>query len=334
MSLHGRTTRPLDRGPGLAHRCPMTGWLQIDSADRPPSERAEYWRTSICDQFVPISVEPGAGTLRGRVAGGSIAETRLRRIRANRHSFERRWKDIRAADPYVLHLLLLDHGRAHIEQDDRTATLAPGDLLLYDSSRPFRVETDGDFQFTICLLPRRLLPLPEKVQRDRTARVFGSDQGVGAALAPLLTSLARHSVDANPSQQLALQHALVAMYVALMSDDEISGRPPGVHLSLAKSFLARNLGNPRLSPADVAAACNISLSYLHRLFAGDETTVAAYLREQRLQAAYRDLTASTVTEPVIRIAERWGLPDPTHFNRMFKRRFGVTPGELRRPPTS
>jgi AraC-like DNA-binding protein len=333
MALHGRTIRLLDRGPGLAHHCPMTGWLNIDSADRPPSERAEYWRMSVCDQFVPLAVEPGAGPLQGRVAGGDIAETRLRRIRATRHSFERRIKDIQTADPGVLHLLLLDHGRTDLEQGDRTASLAPGDLVLYDSSRPFRVETDGAFQFTICLLPKRLLPLPEKVQNDRTARVFGSQEGIGAALAPLLTSLVRHTIDVEPSQQLALQHAMVTMYVALMSDDEISGRPPAVHMSLAKSFLVRNLGNPKLSPADVAAACNISLSYLHRLFAGDETTVAAYLREQRLQAAYRDLTCSTVAEPVIRIAERWGLPDPTHFNRMFKGRFGVTPGELRRSLT-
>jgi AraC-like DNA-binding protein len=311
----------------------MTGWLQIDSADRPPTERAEYWRTSVCDQFVPLSVDPGAGLLRGRVAGGNIAETRLRRIRATRHSFERRMKDIQTADPCVLHLLLLDHGRTQVEQDDRTASMTPGDLLLYDSSRPFRVETDGDFQFTICLLPKRLLPLPDKVQRDQIARVFSSHEGVGAALAPLLSSLARNTFDAKPSQQLALQHAMVNMYVALMSDDEISGRPPTVHLSLAKSFLARNLGNPKLSPADVAADCNISLSYLHRLFADDETTIAAYLREQRLQAVYRDLTASTVAEPAIRIAERWGLPDPAHFNRIFKRRFGVTPGELRRSQT-
>lgn len=311
----------------------MPALLQIDTADRPPSERVDYWRTSVCDQFVPLQVEPGAGLLRGRVAGGNIAETRLRRIRATRHSFERRAKDIRAADPAVLHLLLLDHGRSSMQQDGRVAAMAPGDLVLYDSSRPFRCVTDGDFQFTICLLPKRLLPVPEKVQRDHTARVIGSDTGVGAALAPMLTALTRHAGDTEPGQQLALQHAMVAMYVALVSED-ISGRPPSVHLSLAKSFIARHLGDPHLSPADVAAACNISLSYLHRLFAGDGTTVAGYLREQRLQAAYRDLTCASIAEPVIRIAERWGLPEPAHFNRVFKKRFGVTPGELRRSPSS
>lgn len=310
----------------------MAAWPQIDTANLPRPERVEYWRTSVCDQFVPIAVEPDATELRGRVGGWEIGETRLRRIRATRHLFERRAKDIRAGDPEVLHLLLLDHGNTRVEQDGRTATLEPGDLLLYDSTRPFRFETDGDFQFTICLLPKRLLPVPESLQRNCTARVFKSDGGVAAALAPLLTALARRPSETEPSQQLALQHAMVNMYVALMSDQSVSGHHPSVHLSLAKSFVVRHLGDPKLSPSDVAAACNISLSYLHRLFSADGITVAGYLREQRLQAAYRDLVAPSFAEPVSRVAERWGLPDPAHFNRIFKARFGATPGELRRPP--
>jgi AraC-like DNA-binding protein len=324
--------RVLDRRPRLAHGYDMPAWLEIDTAKVPSPDRDEYWRTSVCDQFVPLAVDPDAVELRGRVAGRELAETRLRRIRATRHVFERRAKDIRAGDPEVLQLLLVDHGRTRVEQDGRTATLTPGDLLLYDSSRPYRFETDGDFQFTICLLPKRLLPVPESLQRNQTGRVFKSDDGVAAALAPLLTALARRSSDTESSQQLALQHAMVNMYVALMADESDSGHHPSVHLSLAKSFVVRNLGNPKLSPSDVAGSCNISPSYLHRLFAADGITVSGYMREQRLQAAYRDLVAPSFAEPISRVAERWGLPDPAHFNRAFKARFGVTPGELRRAP--
>jgi AraC-like DNA-binding protein len=312
----------------------MSAWLQIDTANIAPPDRGEYWRASVCDQFVPLAVKPDAVVLHGRVAGGDIAETGVRRIRATRHVFERRAKDVRAGDPEVLQLLLVDHGGTRVEQDGRTADLTPGDLLLYDSTRPYRFETAGDFQFTICLLPKRLLPVPESLQRNSTARVFKSDDGVAAALAPLLTALARRTSDTEPSQQLALQHAMVNMYVALMADEKDSGHHPSVHLSLAKSFVVRNLGNSKLSPSDVAGACNISPSYLHRLFAADGITVSGYMREQRLQAAYRDLVAPSFAEPISRVAERWGLPDPAHFNRVFKGRFGVTPGELRRGPKS
>ncbi|MFJ9787507.1 helix-turn-helix domain-containing protein [Amycolatopsis sp. NPDC101161] len=308
----------------------MSGAVQIDAADRPPPERVDYWRSSVCDQFVPLAVEPVGTALRGRVAGGGVAETRLRRIRATRHTFERRTSDIRAEDPGVLHLLLQDRGEAVVEQDGRTATLTQGDLLLYDSSRAFRFRTGDEFQFTICLLPKRLLPLSERVQQEHTARVFSSQEGVGPAAAALLTSMARQDSETSPSQQLALQQAMVSMYVALLSEDGVAGSPPAVHLSMAKSFIVRNLGDPSLSPADIAAACNLSLSYLHRIFANDGTTVVGYLREKRLQAAHRDLTSATVDETVNHIAQRWGITDPAHFSRMFKKHFGLTPGALRR----
>lgn len=308
----------------------MSEWFEISAADRPATERTEYWRTSVCDQFVPLAVEPDGDALRGRVAGGNVAEMRLRRMRATRHRFERRDADIAQTDPEVLHLLHMDHGETLVEQDDRTASVRAGDLLLYDSTRPFRFQTDDDFQFTICLLPKRLVPLPERVQRTWTARALPSSGGVAAAVAPFLCSLARASADADAAQQLALQQAMVSMYVALLSEAGVSGNPPAVNLSLAKSFIARHLGDPRLAPADIAAACSISVSYLHRLFANDDVTVAGYVREQRLQAVHRDLLEAAVEEPVAHVAERWGITDPAHFSRMFKKRFGVSPGELRR----
>lgn len=251
-------------------------------------------------------------------------------MQATSHTFLRRARDIRASDPGVLHLLHQDRGQATVDQDGRTATLAQGDLLVYDSSREFSVTTSPDFQFTICLLPKRLIPLPERRLRDVTARVFPGTDAIPAATAALLTSMVRHTPQPDATQQLALQHALSSMYVALMSEGGVNGSPPTVHLSLAKSFIARNLGDPSLCIADIAAACNLSLSYLHRIFANDGTTVAGYLREQRLTAAHRDLSSPAVDEPVAHIAQRWGIADPAHFNRMFKKRFGITPGELRR----
>jgi AraC-like DNA-binding protein len=34
--------------------------------------------------------------------------------------------------------------------------------------------------------------------------------------------------------------------------------------------------------------------------------------------------------PVSAVAARWGLPDPAHFNRLFKRTYGLPPAEYRR----
>jgi AraC-like DNA-binding protein len=304
--------------------------VRIDTSDKLPSERMDYWRSSMSDQFLPLQVEPDGALLHGSIVGHSVAETRLRQIRGTGHMFARRDQDIRAADPEVLHLMLLDRGRTWVEQDGRSARLTQGDLLFYDSSRPFVFRTDHASQATICLLPKRLLPLPQRVQQKHIAFPVPSNDGVPAAVAAFITMMINHSADADPVQQMALQQAMVSMYMALLSDDHDRRSPTSVHLAISRTFITRNLSNPELCPSDIAVACNLSLSYLHRIFSAEGMTVAGHLREQRLQAAHRDLTSAAVDEPVIRIARRWGIADPSQFSRMFKKRFGLTPGELRR----
>ncbi|MFD0385553.1 helix-turn-helix domain-containing protein [Streptomyces stramineus] len=61
----------------------------------------------------------------------------------------------------------------------------------------------------------------------------------------------------------------------------------------------------------MAAAHHISLSYLHRLFETEATTVAAWIRHQRLERARHDLGDTTQRHiPVHAIAARWGFPAP------------------------
>jgi AraC-like DNA-binding protein len=60
-------------------------------------------------------------------------------------------------------------------------------------------------------------------------------------------------------------------------------------------------------------------------------TVAAWIRERRLQQCRRDLAdprmaAHTITA----IAARWGFDSPTHFSRTFRSTYGLPPHQFRR----
>jgi AraC-like DNA-binding protein len=80
-----------------------------------------------------------------------------------------------------------------------------------------------------------------------------------------------------------------------------------------RAFIRRNLHDPELSPAVIAAEHHISVSYLHRVFtqqSGGET-VAAWIRSQRLESARRDLgDPALCTMPIHSVATRWGIPAP------------------------
>jgi AraC-like DNA-binding protein len=100
-------------------------------------------------------------------------------------------------------------------------------------------------------------------------------------------------------------------------------------------FVARHFRDPRLAPRTIAAACHVSLRYLHQLFADSDSTVAEHVMQLRLEAARRELAAPPNRgRPVAAIAEACGFEDPSHFSRRFRRRFEQTPGAWRRAAMS
>ncbi|MGJ4749089.1 helix-turn-helix transcriptional regulator, partial [Leptospira sp. SA-E8] len=74
----------------------------------------------------------------------------------------------------------------------------------------------------------------------------------------------------------------------------------------------------------------ISPRYIRQLFAGEETTLTDYVQAQRLALAYRMLRDPRLAgQSIGAIAYDCGFSDQSYFNRCFRRRFGMAPGEAR-----
>jgi AraC-like DNA-binding protein len=81
----------------------------------------------------------------------------------------------------------------------------------------------------------------------------------------------------------------------------------------------------------IAAAHYISLRALYTLFETQQTSVAGWIRERRLERCRRDLADPALRErSVSAIAARRGLTDPAHFSRAFRAAYGLPPTEYRR----
>lgn len=104
-----------------------------------------------------------------------------------------------------------------------------------------------------------------------------------------------------------------------------------------QDYIRQNLHDPELTPPVIAAAHNISLSYLHRIF--QEQTrgepVAAWIRRRRLENAHRDLANPALRgTPIHVIAARWGYRRPSDFTRAFRGAYGMSPRDYRQQTVS
>lgn len=311
----------------------FTRRVDVDTRAVPARERYDYWVASVSDRFVPLrTTVPSREALQGRIRGAQVAEVGVRRIAGTEQRFQRRGRDIsRSGERDVLSVVFLHRGATTVEQDGRTATLLPGDFLLYDSARPFDFCSHGPFEYSIAMLPKDLLAFASDDYRDLTVRPRAGGRGLEALVWRLVTSLTSAGTAPMSARRAAgLEEALVALVAGLAP----LGTPPSprdVLVDVARAHVLQHLTDPRLSPATVAATCGISVSYLHRLFEPEPSTVAAFIREERLLLAHERLVDPRHRgESIAATGRACGFDDAAHFSRLVRHRFGVAPTELRR----
>ena len=70
---------------------------------------------------------------------------------------------------------------------------------------------------------------------------------------------------------------------------------------------------------------------MQRVFEEAGVTFTQFLTEQRLLAAHKALRSSaSAPAPISMIAYESGFSDVSHFNRLFRRRFGCAPNDVRK----
>ncbi|BBG01503.1 MULTISPECIES: cupin domain-containing protein [Pseudonocardia] len=306
--------------------------VTIDTTTVGEADRLDFWRDTVCDQFVALDVTPSTtGLVSGRVTAASVAGTHLRRISSVPHRFERTTRQVRAADEDYLQIALARRGRTLVVQDGREALIGPGDFVIYDSSRPFTFVTTDSFEYQVCLHPKGALPLSAAETAEITARVFDGRRGIGAMLPPLLSSLDRAIGDDLPDvAQDAVARTIGDLFVALVRSMVPASASANLHVARARAHIRAHVADRDLDPASIAAACAISVGHLHKVFAAESTTVGSVIREERLQGAWHELRRDDLAHLGIgAIGARWGMPDAAAFSRAFRARFGSAPSSHR-----
>lgn len=101
-------------------------------------------------------------------------------------------------------------------------------------------------------------------------------------------------------------------------------------LALVRKEIEARLCDPALSVATIARSQGISPRYVQQLFSDEGLTFSEFVRDCRLDLAYRLLASPDAGElRISTVAFDAGFGDLSHFNREFRRRFTMTPSDVR-----
>ncbi len=226
-------------------------------------------------------------------------------------------------------------GRALDVPEPRTSLMEPGDICFYDADRPPVLDFPEHCRLKVFLVPREALGLQERDVRRVMAAPVSRSSRMGALLSPFLSELADTVSVSRPSVGEMLAWNAVNLLTTLAADQlgqDAAGLPEtrSPLLSRILGFVDRHLADSDLSPEMIAGAHHISVRYLHRLFQDEGTTVGRWIQRRRLEECRRDLVHRVRgRQTIAAVAGRWGFLSATHFSRVFRAAYGMSPSEWR-----
>jgi AraC-like DNA-binding protein len=219
----------------------------------------------------------------------------------------------------------------------RTAELEAGAGVLMKNSEVGSIRLASSSRFVTFRVPRAAIaPLVTDLDAAVARRIPADNPALRLLVGYLKEVRNTHALTAPELQHAVVTHIYDLMAVALGATRDAIEVAHGrgmraARLRAAKAFILHNVCRQDLSASSVAAHLGITPRYVHRLFETEGFSLTEFVIGQRSERAYQMLLDPPMMEWTIsKIAFAAGFNDLSHFNRVFRRRFGKTPSDLRR----
>ena len=247
----------------------------------------------------------------------------------------------------TFYLLIQKTDGCHCKQIDKHIQLDRGEATLTRGDEPSRTGAPANFRTIIIAMPKAEFDARGIRPDDAVMQRLSSSNEALGLLQRCLRSLGKSGIDrtvefgAPTAARVTVQRhifdlvALALSWRGTVGESDL-GSVAAARLQAALDYIAAHFNNPRLSFEMVARSQGISESHLRKLMKASGHSYVDVVNELRLQKAFNELTAD---EPgghtILQIALAAGFSDISHFNRLFRIRFGDTPSGVRgqnRPP--
>jgi AraC-like DNA-binding protein len=219
----------------------------------------------------------------------------------------------------------------------RTVELESGAGVLMTNAEVGAMHLADASRFVTFRIPRApIAPLVANLEDGVARRIPANHTALKLLVGYLESARATQALTTPELQNVAVTHIydLFALALGATRDAGYVAYTRGMRaarLRAAKAFVARNVARHELTVAHVAAHLEVTPRYVHMLFDAEGSSFTTFVVRQRLALAHRMLSNHRMAEWTISaIAFAAGFNDLSHFNRTFRRRFGMTPSDLRR----
>ena len=308
-------------------------------------EHVSYWNEVMSDHFLDVNLKgdiPSAddpSRYRGKLIRNDIGNLSVTEIIGHGPlssvSISRDMHSACDADNGFASLNLQITGSSLINQAGRDAHLKPGNIALCDSRLPY----DGKVGFNTANL---LLCVPHKHILHRipyleeiASVVLDPGKAMTRLAYDMLLSLNRQLLAGYTDDDTILTNAILDTITAAVSSsfrdkDGNCSSSSNALLYRVKTFIDLHLFAHELNPEQIASAHYVTVRYLNKLFARENTSITRWVCKRRLEKCTEILSHSrNIHRNIDDIAYQCGFSSLPYFYRRFKQYYGCTPREYR-----
>lgn len=305
-----------------------------------PRQKLSYWNDAVCDIFADMeTIAQQSGDFDASLDTAPLGGLYMANARSAAAKVNRTERHVaRSRDhQFFLHMQLENSLTAC--QQGHVAELDEGDFVLCDSALPYSLAFDQPCSTLVLGIPAKILkvhlPSPELAVGIKISGAHGMGQTLQVMIRSIWSQM-DEGFEEELGQRVA-QNLLDVMATACstaQSGPASESAVAGSRRIQIKRYIEANLRDPELSARKVAGSFRISTRYLHMLFSVENETVSNYILRRRIEECAKQMSGyiwrgHTITE----IAFGWGFNNTTHFARVFRNHYGMSPRDFRNVET-
>ncbi|USG62421.1 AraC family transcriptional regulator [Sneathiella marina] len=312
----------------FSHLARNTLPLICNTKETPTKKREDHWREVFGGLWGPLDLQNiGAQSMSGSLFSKKIGQLTFSRIEFENQAFERTKSDLRRVEEPFYSLAFPDSGQAICQIGGKTAQLIPQHVFLLNNDMEAKLRVEDSYTTLNVKIPTRALEDRLGRRTDIFEKAIENPDAIYHMMQRMIGDLLEHVEILDDRMTHFMTNQMldtVSFFLCSgggMSDDNIAQK---AHRARILAYLDEHYWDETLTPLTIAAACNISRSYLYKIFSDGEPVIER-LRRRRLELARRFIMANSAGLTMTQIAMNCGFKSSSEFSRLFKLEFGSSP---------